>query len=144
MTLEPENVHAFADKFESIVAQTLSEEFFTPELRINAEVSFTDLNQSFFRILTQMEPFGPDNLMPVFIAKNVRNDGRSKIVKEKHIRFSLIQNRINFTGIGFNLGGKFSLLEMGIPLDIVFTLDENDWNNNKSLQLKVIDLRPVA
>lgn len=144
MTLEPGNVNAFADKFETIVAQSLSEEFFTPELRIDAEVLFTDLNLSFFRILTQMEPFGPDNYLPVFIAKNVRNDGRSKIVKEKHIRFSLTQNGVSFTGIGFNLADKFSLLEMEIPVDIVFSLDENDWNNTKTLQLKVIDLRPVA
>ena len=89
-----------------------------------------------------MEPFGPENNMPVFIARGVRNDGRSKIVKEKHIRFSVSQKGISFTGIGFNLADKFSMLEDQQPVDLVFTIDENEWNNEKKLQLKVTDLRP--
>jgi single-stranded-DNA-specific exonuclease len=91
-----------------------------------------------------MEPFGPENNMPVFIARGVRNDGRSKIVKEKHIRFSVTQKGINFTGIGFNLADKFSMLEDQQPVDLVFTIDENEWNNEKKLQLKVTDLRPAS
>jgi single-stranded-DNA-specific exonuclease len=62
-------------------------------------------------------------------------------VKEDHIRFSLSQQNIIFTGIGFNLGDKFHLLSHKKPLDVVFTLDENEWNGNKHLQMKVIDFR---
>ena len=86
-----------------------------------------------------MEPFGPENMRPVFIAKNVSDTGYSKIVKEKHIRFVVKQGEFSFTGIGFNLADKFELLKK--PIDLVFTLDENEWNGNVSLQLKVIDLR---
>ena len=67
--------------------------------------------------------------------------GFSKIVKEQHIRFSVRQNKIAFSGIGFNMAEKFHLLQMQKPLDIVFTLDMNEWNGEKNLQLKVIDLR---
>ena len=88
-----------------------------------------------------MEPFGPENMRPVFIAKNVLNTGHSKIVKDLHIRFVLTQNGKTFTGIGFNLAEKFHLLQMKQPLDIVFTIDENEWNGEINLQLKVIDLR---
>ena len=144
MTLEPENVPAFAALFEEIVSRTVAEEYFTPELRINAEVSFSDLTPAFYNILKQMEPFGPDNHMPVFLARNVFNDGRSKIVKEKHIRFSVIQNGISFTGIGFNLADKFPVLEKPGPFDLVFTIDENEWNDQRTLQLKVADIQPAG
>ena len=88
-----------------------------------------------------MEPFGPENMRPVFIAKKVMNTGYSKIVKENHIRFVLQQNAVTLTGIGFNMAAKFYLLDMKEPLDIVFTIDENEWQGNKSLQLKMIDLK---
>jgi single-stranded-DNA-specific exonuclease len=142
MTMSPDNVLAFAERFEEIVSATVAEEFFTPELSINAELNFDEITPAFFRILSQMEPFGPENNMPVFIARGVRNDGRSKIVKEKHIRFSVMQKGLHLTGIGFNLAEKFSILEDQNPVDLVFTIDENEWNNEKKLQLKVSDLRP--
>ena len=76
---------------------------------------------------------------PVFVAKKVMDTGYSKIVKEQHLRFVVKQDNIAFTGIGFNLAEKMDLLKK--PFDLVFTLDENEWNGNISLQLKVIDLR---
>jgi single-stranded-DNA-specific exonuclease len=88
-----------------------------------------------------MEPFGPENMRPVFITKNVVDTSWSKIVKEQHVRFIVKQDNIIFTGIGFNMADKFYLLQMNKPLDIVYTLDENEWNGEKHLQLKVIDIR---
>jgi single-stranded-DNA-specific exonuclease len=88
-----------------------------------------------------MEPFGPENLRPVFITKKVMNTGYSKIVKEEHIKFSLRQGHTTFTGIGFGLAGKFNLLLQKKPLDLVFKIDENEWNGEKTLQLRVLDLR---
>ena len=142
MTMRPDNVLAFAERFEEIVSASVAEEFFTPELTINAELNFDEITPAFFRILTQMEPFGPENNMPVFIARGVRDDGWSKIVKEKHVRFSVRQKGLSLTGIGFNLADKFSLLRDQQPVDLVFTIDENEWNNEKKLQLKITDLRP--
>ncbi len=88
-----------------------------------------------------MEPFGPENLKPVFVVRNVTDSGYSRVVKDMHIRFSLRQDNILFNGIGFNMVQKFYLLQQKKPVDVVFTLDENEWNNAKHLQLKVIDLR---
>jgi single-stranded-DNA-specific exonuclease len=110
-----------------------------PEIIIDTEINFADLTQNFYNIICQMEPFGPENMRPVFVAKNVLDTGYSKIVKEQHVRFVVKQDKFSFTGIGFNLAEKFLLLKN--PVDIVFTLDENEWNGNISLQLKVIDLR---
>lgn len=77
----------------------------------------------------------------MFIAHNVTDTGFSKIVKEQHIRFVVKQHNISFTGIGFNMADKFHLLQMNAPVDIVFTIDENEWNGEKKLQLKMIDFR---
>lgn len=141
LTMARENIEAFSALFESVVSESITEEMLTPELSIDAEVAFSDLVPSFYNILCQMEPFGPDNMRPVFIARRVVDQGYSKIVKEDHIRFVLRQGDAVFTGIGFNMAGKFPLLSRATPLDVVFTLDENEWNGEKNLQLKVIDVR---
>ncbi len=141
MTLLPENVESFSKRFEEIVTQMVPDELLVPEIVINAEVKFRDLTTSFYNILNQMEPFGPENMRPVFISRLVEDFGWSKVVKENHIRFVLRQGNIIFKGIGFNLAYKFHLLSLDKQVDIVFTLDENEWNGEKHLQLKIIDFR---
>jgi single-stranded-DNA-specific exonuclease len=141
LTLELEKVEAFRNKFEEIVSATIHPELLIPEIIIDAEINFKDIQWPFYNILQQMEPFGPENLRPVFVAKKVWNTGYSKIVKEEHIKFSLKQNNTVFSGIGFKMSDKFHLLQMNKPIDIVFKIDENEWNGNKTLQLRVIDFR---
>jgi single-stranded-DNA-specific exonuclease len=141
LTMARENVGAFADLFEAVVAGSITPDLLIPELVIDAEVYFSDLTPSFYNILQQMEPFGPDNMRPIFIARQVTDQGYSKVVKEEHIRFVLKQGDKVFTGIGFNMAAKFPLIEAKVPMDIVFTLDENEWNGEKNLQLKVMDIR---
>jgi single-stranded-DNA-specific exonuclease len=141
MTLLPENVQPFADAFEKIVRSQITDEQLIPEIIIDAEIGFQEILDTFYNILLQMEPFGPENMRPVFIARNVTESGYSKIAKEQHIRFVLKQNNITLNGIGFNMADKFNLLQQNKPIDIVFTIDENEWNGNKNLQLKMIDLK---
>lgn len=144
MTLELGQVNAFREKFEAVVSATILPELLIPEIVIDAEISLPDIQQTFYNFLCQMEPFGPENLRPVFIARKVMDSGWSKIVKEEHIRFSLRQNNVTITGIGFGMADKFDLLRQKQPVDIVFTIDENEWNGEKNLQMKVIDFRVSA
>ncbi|MFM9909861.1 MAG: single-stranded-DNA-specific exonuclease RecJ [Chitinophagaceae bacterium] len=141
MTLEIDKVDAFREKFESIVSAIITPEQLIPEIIIDAEINLKDIHSTFYNILCQMEPFGPDNLRPVFIVRKVVDSGFSKIVKEQHIKFSIKQDTLVFAGIGFGMAEKFPLLESKKPIDIVFSLDENEWNGNKHLQMNVIDLR---
>ncbi|MDF2189379.1 single-stranded-DNA-specific exonuclease RecJ [Paraflavitalea sp. CAU 1676] len=141
MTMEPGNVEAFRARFEEVVAATITPELLVPEIIIDGEIPFRDLKQPFYNIIHQMEPFGPDNSKPVWVTKNVMNSGYSRVVKDNHIKFSLRQENILFNGIGFNMARKFYLLQEQKPLDVVFTLEENVWNDEKHLQLKVIDFR---
>lgn len=141
MTLLPEHIPSFAAAFENAVAQQITPEQETPEILIDAEINFSDVKPAFFHILQQMEPFGPENMRPVFLAKKVKNKGYSKLVKEQHIRFVLQQENTTLQGIGFNLKHLFPLVESGEWLDVVFAIDENEFNGNISLQLKVLDVK---
>lgn len=141
MTLATENIAAFAAAFEAEVSNTISPELLFPELVINACIGLNEITNSLYQLIGQMEPFGPDNMRPIFMACKVYNSGFSKIVKEQHIRFVVKQNHTTLTGIGFNLSEKFHLLQNNQPIDLVFTIDENEWQGERSLQLKVIDFR---
>ena len=141
MTLLPENVEAFSNKFEQVVKDTIHPDSLVPELTIDAVINFSELNMTFYNIVKQMEPYGPENLRPVFLVKNVIDSGHSSLLKEQHIRFSLKENNCSFKGIGFNMPDKFPLIESKQPLDVVFTLEENEWNGQTYLRLKVCDAR---
>lgn len=141
MSMLPESVELFSKKFEEVVSLTINPDLLIPELIINAEIKFSNINKNFYKVIEQMEPYGPENLRPVFITRNVMNTPWSKIVKEQHIRFVVKNENITLSGIGFNLAQKFPLLEMNKPVDIAYTIDENEWNGETSLQLKVIDFR---
>jgi single-stranded-DNA-specific exonuclease len=141
LSLLPENIEAFTQQFEEVVNSTIDPQLLIPEIIIDSHIKFSEITNSFYKIICQMEPFGPENMRPVFIATQVTDTGYSKIVKEKHIRFVLSQQNITLTGIAFNLAEKFELVETNKPLDILFTIDENEWNDNISLQLKIIDFR---
>lgn len=141
LSMLPENVEAFSNKFNEVVNNSIEDHLLIPEITIDSTVNFPDIKISFYNILTQMEPYGPGNMRPIFIAKQVMDTGYSRILKELHVRFVVKQNDHTISGIGFNLSHKFYLLQMNKPLDIVFTIDENEWNGEKTIQLKVIDLR---
>jgi single-stranded-DNA-specific exonuclease len=142
LSLLPESLEAFTEKFEEIVTAMIEPRSLVPELTIDAELHFDALKRSFYNTLLRMEPFGPGNTQPLFVARKVVDKGFSRIVKEQHIRFSLSQDDVVMNGIGFGIAEKFPLLSGGRPIDVVFTLEENEWNNQKNLQLKVVDLAP--
>jgi len=144
MTLETDKVDAFCQKFEEVVTASLHPDLLVPEIIIDAEIDFKSINRSFYNIICQMEPFGPDNLRPTFVTRHVTDTGFSKIVKEKHIRFVVRQGGVTLTGIGFGMAEKMQHLSPQTPVDIVYKIDENEWNGETSLQLRVIDVRPTG
>ncbi len=141
LTLAPEKLNDFTDAFEAAVASRIEPEMLIPEIVIDAEIDFKDIQMPFYNILQQMEPFGPENMKPVFLSRRVRDKGLSKVVKEEHLRFVLQQNNITLTGIAFGKAHMLPLLQQG-PVDIVYHMEKNEYNGNTTLQLKVLDFRP--
>ena len=144
MTLAIDQIENFKNAFEEVVASSITPEQLIPEIVINAEIQFADITEKFYNIIKQMEPFGPDNMKPVFIARNVKDAGFSKVVKDLHLRVVVKQGDKILSGIGFNLAEKMIHLQHNQSVDLVFTIDENEWQGNTSLQLKVIDLLPAS
>lgn len=143
ITLHPDKLEVFRNRFEAIVRERILPESLQPHIEIDAVIPLSAITTSFYSIIGQMEPFGPDNLRPVFISEGVSDPkGYSRIVKENHIKFVIQQNDSFMSGIGFNLAEKFGIMKNGQPFDIVYTIDENEWNGNTTLQLKVIDICP--
>lgn len=142
LTLLPENYQRFKNKFEEVVSATIDKELFTPEILIDAELELSEITPKFFRILQQMAPFGPQNMKPVFKTSCVRDNGYGKQVgsDKSHLKLSLIQgsDRKTYNAIGFGLGNKIHHIEN--DFDIAFSLDENEWNGIKSIQLVLKDI----
>ena len=138
MTVAPSQIELFKETFEAVANEVLSNDDMIPEIEIDAAIQLKDINQSFYHILEQMEPFGPDNTKPVFCVRNVSNAG-CRIVKEDHLRFEVMQDNFSINGIGFQLAKKYERLDRPAKMDIVFTMEENHFNGRTSLQMKVID-----
>jgi len=143
LTLLPENYIQFKNKFEEVVSKTIDKKLLTPEITIDAEIELSEITPKFFRILQQMAPFGPQNMKPVFKTTCVRDNGYGKKVgaDETHLKLNVFQgdNKQTFNAIGFNLGNKMDYVQD--EFDIVYTLDENEWNGYKSIQLVLKDLK---
>lgn len=138
MTVAPSQIELFKETFETVANEVLSSDDMIPEIEIDADIQLKDINQSFYHILEQMEPFGPDNTKPVFCVRNVFNAG-CRVVKEDHLRFEVMQDNFSINGIGFQLAEKYERLDRPAKMDIVFTMEENHFNGRTSLQMKVID-----
>ncbi len=141
MTMAVDALEGFKIAFEAAVAERITEEQLTPEITINAALPIDDINMQFFQIISQMEPFGPDNMRPIFIAKGVYDTGYTKLVKDLHISFNVTQGKTNVRGIGYNMPEHIKLVKSGKPFDLVFQLQLNEWQGNQSVQMQVIDVK---
>lgn len=143
LTLLPENYQKFKNKFEEVVQKTIDKKLLTPEIRIDAEIELSEITPKFFRIIEQMGPFGPMNMKPVFKTSCVRDNGYGKQVgaDKSHLKLNVFQgdNKKTLNTIGFSLGDKMELVQN--DFDIVYALDENEWNGFKSIQLVLKDLK---
>jgi single-stranded-DNA-specific exonuclease len=144
MTMNIDQLEAFKEAFEKAVAERITPEQMVPEISINALLPLDQISLQFFQIIAQMEPFGPDNMRPIFLAKNVRDTGYSKLVKEAHISFNLTQGNNSVRGIGYNMPDKISIVKSGQPFDIVFQLQLNEWQGTQSVQIQVMDLKAAS
>ena len=149
LTVELEKLDEFRDAFKRAVGELMTEELKTPEIRIDVEITLSDLTARFIRILREFAPFGPGNTRPTFIAHGLDVAGTPRIVGKNHLRFKVRQNGSTFDAIGFGLGHLLSRVQGERKnLSCVFTVEENDWTppggsrpQDPPSQLKIKDLR---
>lgn len=144
LTLKEEQYPLFRQKFEEVVQQTIHPDLLTPEISIDAEIDFDDITPKFHRLLKQFEPFGPGNMSPVFMTRNIKDTGYGKAIgsDETHLRLFVRQGESGgYTAIGFGLAKKKDLACGGEYFDAAYSIDENEWNGEVSLQLRLRDIR---
>ena len=144
MTLKEENYQNFKNAFEKVVSETIHPDLLTPEISIDAEINLTDIDERLVRLLNQFEPFGPQNMMPTFMTKNLKDTGYAKTLgkDEEHLKLFVKQsNSEGFGVIGFGLGNKLKLVKNQNSFDAVYCIDENEFNGNVTVQLRLKDLK---
>jgi single-stranded-DNA-specific exonuclease len=142
LTLPVENVPAFRERFEQIVASTILEEQRVPMVEIDSQLEFHQITQKFFNILKQMEPFGPGNMAPVFVSSCVYDTGSARVVGDAHLKLRLTQDGdISFDAIAFGMAEYYPRIQKGIPFDVCYCVEENVFRGNVTLQLRIKDIR---
>ena len=144
MTLKEENYENFKNAFENEVKKTIHPDLLTPEISYDTEIELSEINSKLMRLLKQFEPFGPENMTPVFLSKNIIDSGYAKTLGNdaEHLKAFVKQNNSpNFNAIGFGLGDKINLVKNRNPFEAVYVLEENEWNGTVSLQLQLRDVR---
>lgn len=138
----------FKQALVSLVSEKLAPETLLPKLDIDLKIGLHDVNWELFEELLRLEPFGKDNTQPNFVIRGVTVSEISTVGLEgKHLRLKLrseIGGSITYIScIGFGLGEWCQRLAQSDTCDIVANLDVNEWNGNRELQLKLIDLKKI-
>ena len=144
LTLKEEQYPLFRQKFEEVVSETIAPELLIPEISIDAEIDFADITPKFNRLLKQFEPFGPGNMSPVFVSRNIKDTGYGKAIgaDETHLRLFVKQGESEgFAAIGFGLAKKMDVACNGDVFEAAYSIDENEWNGEVSIQLRLRDIR---
>jgi single-stranded-DNA-specific exonuclease len=146
LTLKKENIRPFMDRFELYVNGTITEDQLVPRIFIDAELSFSEINEGFFKTMSQFQPFGPENMSPIFVSRNVFDTGSGRMVGSsgEHLKLDLCQESTgqkSFSAIAFSQANHFEYIKGGNPFDICYSLEMNEFRGNRNLQLNIRDIK---
>lgn len=145
LSLKEENIPLFTERFEKFVFDNILEEQTYPQIEIDALLTFSDISPKFFRVLKQFGPFGPGNMKPVFVTKKVIDYGTSRLVgkDQEHLKLELVDSSSEnvMNGIAFRMHSFNDHLKALNPLDICYTIEENNFNGNTNIQLMIRDIK---
>ena len=143
LSIKKENLQEFINAFEIVVSETITDDQLSPKIEIDMEIDINDIDEKLFRIIKQFSPFGPQNLPPVFVSRNVVDNGYGKQVgvDKSHLRINAITTAGSIAGIGFGMGEFFKNIRDYQQYDICFSINENEWKGRKDLQLVLRDMQ---
>ena len=143
LSIKKENLPQFIDAFEKSVSESITEDQLTPKINIDKVIDIDAVDDKLYRIIKQFSPFGPKNLSPIFVSKGVIDNGYGKQVGEDktHLRINAKKNKGAIAGIGFGMGEYFEIIKDNQTFDVCYSIDENEWNGKKSLQLRIRDIK---
>lgn len=146
LTLKKENIIPFMERFEQYVSSTISEDQMVPRIVVDSELDFSEISEDFFRIMSQFQPYGPENMSPIFVSRSVFDSGNGRMVGSngEHLKLDLC-NQLpatkTFPAIAFNQADKFEYIKAGKPFDICYSIEMNEFRGNRNLQLNIRDIK---
>lgn len=144
LSLKPENLQTFIDRFEQVVTEKMEGRELVPEIEIDSELPLNAIHSRFYSILRQFAPFGPGNMSPLFKTEGIIDAGGTRIVGKNHLKLCVVHPEVSggpFSAIAFQQGEHFRKIEQGIPFNICYHIEENEWNGSVTLQLNVKDIK---
>lgn len=142
LTIENDNIKDFIAAFKKISEKEITADMLVQKLKIDAELNLDEINTKMVNVLKQFSPYGPQNMRPVFLSKNLEVVEGPSIVGSNHLKFKVRQNKSVFDAIGFNLGEKIKLIEPHVAnLNMVYVIEENNYFGKNSIQLRIKDIR---
>ncbi|MGE5447919.1 MAG: single-stranded-DNA-specific exonuclease RecJ [Bacteroidales bacterium] len=146
LTMKIENIYEFSKRFEEIVTRLITDKQQIESIDVEAKIQLSDITPKFYRLLKQFAPFGPHNMLPVFVTENVLDSGTSRPVgkNQEHLKLDLIEptsNSSQFSGIAFNMAHHYPAIKQGMPFDICYSLAENEFRGKTTLQLYIRDIQ---
>tara|TARA_B110000881_G_scaffold200990_1_gene199716 strand:+ start:1657 stop:3336 length:1680 start_codon:yes stop_codon:yes gene_type:complete len=139
LTVKKQNLDSFIKEFEKVVAATITKDQLVAEIEVDMQIELDEVNDKLYRIIKQFAPFGPMNRTPNFITKLVTDSGKGRKVGEDktHLRLTLNNSNKDLVSIGFGMGEDFDKITENKPFDICYSIDENTWKGQTSLQLRL-------
>ena len=143
LSIKKENLEAFIEAFEIVVSKRITEDQSCPKIEFDMEIDINDVDKKLFRIIKQFAPFGPRNLSPIFISKAVVDNGYAKKlgVDKSHLKINIKTINGSIPAIGFGMAGSFDKIKDSQVFDICYSIQENEWNGKKNLQLNLLDIK---
>lgn len=142
LSIKAENFNEFRKRFNAIAKEMITTDDMVPKITIDAAIQLNEITPQIVKFLSHFAPFGPKNTRPLFTSYGVEVAGTPRIVGTNHLKFRVRQGADSFDCIGFNMGDYLTRLEMGSrTIDMVYVIEENEWNNRKTIQLRVKDIR---
>lgn len=149
LTLKKENIIPFKDRFEEYVNNTISDEQMVPRVFVDAELEFSEITEDFYQGLNLFQPFGPENMSPVFVSRNIFDIGSGRMVGSsgEHLKLDLYQGSIDnksIPAIAFGQANHFEIIRSGSPFDICYSVEINEFRGVRNLQLNIRDIKPAG
>ncbi|MBL7811005.1 MAG: single-stranded-DNA-specific exonuclease RecJ [Bacteroidetes bacterium] len=143
LSIKEENFEAFAEKFEQVVRANISQHSLVPEIEYDLEIRLEDINPKMLKLIDQMAPFGPGNMLPIFRTNNLNSHGTARVLKDKHLKLQISQNSTPLDGIGFGLSHHLMHVSNHSIFHACYSIEENTYNGRTSLQLRLRDIKPA-
>ena len=142
LTLKENQLEDFKNAFENEVTKLITDDMLVPKINVDLKLKLSQITWSFFNVLEQMAPFGPENMQPIFVTENVIDTGNSRIVGENHLKLSITQpNTQAIEGIAFGMADFCDRIKNGVPFNICYSIEKNEFRGNSTLQLRIRDIK---